>query len=481
MKGLTRRALLSRVAGASLAGGLAMSGCIPLDRREPDRARARPFDLADLEQRTFRWFWDVGDAVTGLVPDRWPSKSFCSIAAVGFALTAYPIGIEHGWITREQGRDRTLATLRFFANAKQGAQASGVTGYKGFFYHFIDMAKGERFETVELSSIDTTLLLGGMLFAAGWFDRDDADEREIRDLANRIYARVDWQWMAGQRPFVSMGWTPENGFIASQWDRYNEAMLLYLLAFASPTHPIDPAYWQRLSRNFDLNWGRHWGEDYIDFPPLFGHQYSHVWVDFRGIGDAYIRSKGIDYFENSRRATRAQRNYAIQNPGGWAGYDKHVWGLTACDGPGDFTTTIGTRPREFFSYSARGPGDRDDGTLAPTALGGSIAFAPEIVEPALAAMVARYGAAIYTRYGFLDSFNPTLADPALTPKLAAGRIIPGVGWVDTDYLGIDQGPIIAMIANHRRDAVWRVMRRSPPIIAGLRKAGFTGGWLDAAR
>lgn len=438
---------------------------------------AGSFGLGDLERRTFDWFWDLANPLNGLVPDRWPSKSFCSIAAVGFGLTALPIGVERGWISRAQARERTLITLRFFAGAPQGPEASGRTGHKGFFYHFIDMENGRRFETTELSSIDTTLLLGGMLFAAEYFNRANPDETEIRRLATLINDRVDWRWMLGDGPYVSMGWNPEKGFIPHQWDRYNEATLLYLLALGSPTFPIGPDVWMRYSAEFEKSWGMHWGQQQLHFPPMFGHQYSHVWVDFKGIADPWLRAKRIDLFENSRRATIAQRNYAIANPGGWAGYGGDVWGLTACDGPGDFKRVIGGREREFFSYSARGPGDRDDGTLAPTAAAGSIAFAPEIVLPALAAMKARYGAAIYGRYGFFDSFNPTLVDPQQAGTLLHGRVVPGLCWVDGDYLGIDQGPIVAMIANHRNGLVWRAMRGSRPVVAGLRRAGFAGGWL----
>ncbi len=452
-----------------------MSGCAAVPQ-----ATAGRFDLNDLERRTFDWFWDTTNPLNGLVPDRWPTKSFSSIAAVGFGLTAYPIGIERGWITRAQARGRTLATLRFFATAPMGPEPAGRTGHKGFFYHFIDMENGRRFEKTELSSIDTTLLLGGVLFAAQYFDRPEADEVEIRRLATRLNEAVDWRWMLGRGPYISMGWNPESGFIKSQWDRYNEATLLYLLALGSPTFAIHPEIWSRYTHNFDLSWGDFWGQRHLHFPPLFGHQYSHVWVDFRGIADPWLRGKGIDLFENSRRATIAQRNYAIANPKRWRGYSGDVWGLTACDGPGDFKALIDGTQREFFSYSARGPDDRDDGTLAPTALGGSIAFAPEIVLPALASIKRRYGAAIYGRYGFLDSFNPTLADPAFVPLIREGSIVPGVAWVDDDYLGIDQGPILTMIANYRNEFIWRRMHGSPPVVAGLRKAGFTGGWLERA-
>jgi len=471
MFGTTRRDVM-RLAAFGLAGlGAGCAGGVPISP-----ARAGSALLDDLEQRTFRWFWDLGNPATGLVPDRWPSKSFCSIAAVGFALNAYAIGAERGWISRAQARERTLNTLRFFASAPQGDAAAGMTGHRGFFYHFIDVERGQRFETTELSSIDTTLLLAGILFAGSYYREDHPAEAEIRRLAEEINGRVDWPWMLGSGPLVSMGWTPEHGFIASQWDRFNESTILYLLAIGSPTKPIDPAIWSRWTSNFSYSWREEWGERHLAFPPHFGHQYSHLWVDFHGIRDPWLRAHDLDLFENSRRATRAQRNYAIANPEDWAGYGADCWGLTACDGAGDFTMTIEGRERQFFSYAARGPG-RDDGTIAPTAMASSIAFEPALVLPGLAAMKERYGAAIYGKYGFIDAFNPTLttAPPGGLPH---GRLVPGAGWIDVDYLGIDQGPIIGMIANYRNELIWRAMRRSPPLVAGLKRAGFTGGWLD---
>lgn len=437
---------------------------------------AGELSLADLKRRTFDFFRDTTDPATGLAPDRWPTPSFASIAAVGFALTAYPIGEANGWITREEARARTLATLRFFARAPQGPEALGRAGHKGFFYHFLDMRAGARFGRVELSTIDTALLLAGVLFAQSWFDRDDQREAEIRALADRLYAAADWRWIRPRPPFVAMGWHPETGFIASDWNEFNEALILYVLALGSPTHALEPETWEAWTANFDKAWGSAGGEPHIRFAPLFGHQYSQCWIDFRGVRDGYGRRRGLDYHENSRRATYAQRHYAIRNPGGWAGYGRDCWGLTACDGPGDFRRVIGGRERRFFSYSARGPGDRDDGTLAPTAAGGSIAFAPEIAAPALRTMHRRYGSAIYGRYGFLDSFNPTLTDPAA--PLRHGRIAPGIGWVDRDHLGIDQGPILLMLENHHTGLVWRTMRRNRHIRHGLRRAGFTGGWLE---
>jgi hypothetical protein len=216
---------------------------------------------------------------------------------------------------------------------------------------------------------------------------------------------------------------------------------------------------------------------------MLGHQYSHIYADFRGIRDAWMRAKSaeigpFDYFQNSVRAVEVHRKYAVDNPMGWAGYSADVWGLIACDGPGDFKQVIDGREREFFSYSARGPGERDDGTIAPTASMGCYPFAPAEVTACLKAIKARYGAAIYTEFGFLDSFNPTLTER--DGPLRHGRIVPGVGWVADDYLGLDQGPIVIQIENGRSDAVWRRMRGEPNLTRGLKRAGFTGGWLDRA-
>ena len=427
--------------------------------------------LGDIQRRTFDFFRDTTDRRTGLAPDRWPTPSFASIAAMGFALTAWPIGVANGWMTRGEARARTLNCLRFLSGAPTGPAPAGVSGYKGFFYHFLNMPGGTRFARSELSTIDTTLLLGGMLFAQSWFDADEPDERRIRALAEGLYRKVEWDWIVPRGTFVGMGWHPETGFIADDWDIYNEALLLQVLALGSPTHPLPPTLWPKLTERFAAAWSDRYGQPHLSFPPMFGHQYSHLFIDFRGIREPFIASKAIDYWENSRRATYAQRAYAIANPGGWTGYGADCWGLTACDGPGDFAL----HGRQYFSYSARGPGDRDDGTLAPTAALGSMCFAPEIVAPAVRATHARYGAAVYGRYGFRDSFNPTLSD-AVAP-LKHGRIVPGIGWVDGDHLGIDQGAILLGLENWRSGLIWTTIRRNPHIRRGLERAGFAGGWL----
>ena len=432
--------------------------------------------LDDLERRTFDFFWRTTDPATGLVPDRYPTPSFSSIAAVGFGLTAYPIGVERGYVTRAAARDRVTTTLRFFRDAPQGDAAEGVTGYQGFYYHFLDMTTGRRYRDVELSSIDTALLLAGVLFCREYFDGADPAEAALRQIADALLERADWRWMQPRGPGIAMGWNPEHGFLDHDWLGYNEAMIVILLALGSPTFPVEPAAWGRWTTNFDQTWGAAYGQTHLGFPPLFGHQYSHLWVDFRGIRDPYMRAHDLDYFENTRRATYAQQAYAIANPDGWTGYGANVWGLTACDGPGDMTLTINGKPREHRGYAARGMASYDDGTLAPTAMVSSLPFAPEIVLPGIRELRQRYGASIYREYGFIDAFDPSFPPEA---HATSGTQVPGAGWVDVDYLGIDQGPIVGMIENYRSELVWKVLRKSAYLRRALTRAGFTGGWLEA--
>jgi hypothetical protein len=435
--------------------------------------------LDDVERRGFHYFWDLADPHTLLIPDRAPTPSFSSIAAVGFGLTAYGIGAERGYVPRAEAAARTLATLRSLLAMRQGPEPHGVSGYHGFFYHFLDMKTGERFREIELSTIDTSLLMAGVLFAQSYFDRDDATEAAVRATAEELYERVDWPWEQARSPAISMGWTPEEGFHGYDWRGYNEAMIVILLALGSPTHPVAPAAWGEYTRT--ERWGTFYGQEHILFAPLFGHQFSHVWVDFRGLHDAVTAAHGagFDYFENSRRATLAQHAYAVANPNGYRGYGDRIWGLSACDGPFDGTLTIDGRQRTFYGYAARGAteGDvRDDGTITPTAAVSSIVFTPELSTAALREMIRRYGGRLYATYGFLDAFNPTLRQG----RVANGRVDPGQGWFDTDYLGIDEGPIVAMIENHRTGLVWKTMRQNPHLVRGLQRAGFTGGWLEGA-
>ncbi|HEU5185899.1 MAG TPA: glucoamylase family protein, partial [Gemmatimonadaceae bacterium] len=473
-----RRLLFGRLFAAAVVtstlGACSSSPSAPV-RPDTTQAQSDSAFLREVQERTFRFFWETSNATTKLIPDRWPTPSFSSVAAVGFGLTAYLVGVERGWTTRSTAADRVLATLRFFWRSPQSDQATQVTGYRGFYYHFLDMETGHRFQEVELSTIDTGLLLMGVLAAQEYFDANEPAEVEIRALADSIYLRVDWQWASVRPPAISMGWRPENGFITHDYDGYNEAMFLYVLALGSPTSPLPAESWEEFTSTY--RWAEFYGQPHVNFGPLFGHQYSHVWIDFRGIQDSYMRARGMDYFENSRRATLAQRAYAIDNPGGWQGYGPTLWGLTASDGPGNFTASIGGRGREFHDYWARGAASgeiRDDGTIAPTAVGGSVPFAPEVTIPALRAMRDGTGGNLYAQYGFRDAFNLTLTQPGLAQR---GTTVPGVGWFDVDYLGIDQGPILLMIENHRTGFVWSLMRENEYIVRGLCRAGFTGGWL----
>lgn len=430
--------------------------------------------MKDLEYRTFRWFWDAADPVTGLVPDRYPSdQTQSSVASVGFGLTAYGIGVTRGYVTRPQAVERTLRVLRTMLRLPQNATPMQAGGYHGFFYHFLDHRTGLRFNTdTELSSIDTALLMQGVLFARSFYTQDTVSEREIRDLADTLFNRVDWRWMLRPDNRLSMGWSPEHGFLSNYWEGYSEGMMLYVLGLGASHSALEPVSWQAWLATNDKRWGESYGQTFLNFAPLFGHQYTHAWIDFRGIRDEWNREKGLDYFENSRRAVYAQRSYAQHNPGRWQDYGSDIWGLTASDGPADTVRHEGGQERHFMAYSARGVGrdyTLDDGTLAPTAAGGSVAFAPEIAIRALRAMKDKYGMRIYGQYGFVDAFNPSYHDDGQKNF-----------WADNTYLGIDQGPILLMIENWRSGLVWNTMKRNPVIRQGLLRAGFTGGWLGNA-
>ncbi len=463
--------------GAAMRGTRSSDSAAPEDELVSLNPVRLPEIFDNLQERTFRFFWETADPATGLVPDRYPTPSYASIAATGFGLTAYPIGVERGYITRTAARERVLKTLRFFYNAPQGTQPTGMAGYKGFYYRYLDLKSGTRIGDIELSTVDTALLLGGMLFCESYFNQPDPAESEIRALVEAIYQRVDWRWAQLRPPAIVHGWTPEYRFLAYDWRGYNEAMLLYLLALGSPTHPVMRNAWREWVRGYEEHWDTEQGQKYLAFGSLFGHQYSHVWIDFHGIRDAQMRLANLDYAENTRRATYAQRAYAIQNPMHWNGYGENVWGLTACDGSADVVLPFAGEKRRFRTYWARGIGKGafDDGTIAPTAAAASIAFAPEIVLPAVTEMYQRFGQRIVGQYGFFDAFNPSFD---FDVPLSHGRRIPGTGWVASDYLGIDQGPIVAMIENYRSGLVWRTMRQNPHVRRGLERAGFTGGWLD---
>ncbi|HJP94635.1 MAG TPA: glucoamylase family protein [Pyrinomonadaceae bacterium] len=422
-------------------------------------------ELARIERDTFKYFSDEVNLENGLVPDNTRSGSPCSIAVVGFALTAYPIGVERKYMSRAEAVKRALTTLRFFHNAPQGRQRD-ATGYKGFYYHFLDMKTGRRAWKSEISTIDTTYLIVGALTAASYFNRETNDEREIRSLAESLYKRADWHWAQNGALTVSHGWKPERGFIKYRWTGYSEASILYILGLASPTFPLPPESYTAWTRTY--KWKRIYGHEFVYAGPLFIHHLSHIWIDFRGIQDEYMRGKAMNYFENSRRAIYAQQAYAMHNPKNFAGYDRFRWGITASDGPGPAEQHVNGRKVRFFDYRARSiPYGPDDGTLAPWAVVASLPFAPEVVLPSLNRLNKDYPE-ITSEYGFKCSYNSTF--PANKRK----------GWVSKGYYGLDQGPIVMMIENYRSGLIWRMMRRCPFIINGLRRAGFRGGWLGSA-
>ena len=422
-------------------------------------------ELEKLQRESFGYFLHEANPANGLVIDKNASDWPASIAATGLALACYPVSVERGFMPRAAAVERTLNTLRFFWNSPQGPEPE-ATGYKGFYYHFLDMRTGRRAWQCELSTVDSAFLLAGALMAGNYFDADTTEEQEIRALADALYCRADWQWAQNQGATVTHGWKPESGFLKYRWEGYDEALLLYILGLGSPTHPLPESSYEAWASTY--RWETCYGYEYLYAGPLFTHQLSHVWIDFRGIQDAFMRGKGIDYFENSRRATYVQQQYAIANPLNFAGYGQHCWGLTASEGPGSGTIKVGGIERTFFDYVARGvPYGPDDGTIAPWAVAASLPFAPEIVLPALDYCVHHVKLTESNRYGFKASFNPTYP----------GQSVNSHGWVSPWHFGLNQGPIVLMIENYRTGLMWRLMQQCPYIAGGLRRAGFDGGWL----
>jgi len=423
--------------------------------------------LDAIQREAFNYFIHETNLTNGLVADTTRDGTPASIAAVGLGLTAYPVAVERGFMSRTEAAGRVRTTLRFFWGSKQGPEPD-ATGYRGFYYHFLDMRTGARAWESELSTVDSALLMGGMLVAAAYFDGDGPAEREIRDLADRLYARVEWPWAQNGGATVTHGWKPNTGFLPYRWEGYDEAMLLYVLALGSPTHPLPAESYTAWAASYV--WRTVYDTSFLYAGPLFAHQLSHIWLDFRGIRDAFMRERESDYFENSRRATLVQREYAIRNPGGYAGYGEQCWGLTASDGPGNVRREVGGVTRRFFGYRARGvPDGPDDGTVAPWAVVASLPFAPEIVLPAVASLRARRLGGDH-RYGNKTTFNPTFPDPGGSPD----------GWVAPFHCGLNQGPMIVMIENHSSGLVWQLLRGCRYVVAGLRAAGFAGGWLAPA-
>lgn len=421
-------------------------------------------ELEKLQRETFQYFLKEVNVENGLILDKnapnWPA----SIAATGLALACYPVAVERGLMPHAAAVKRTLTTLRFFWHSPHST-APDATGYKGFYYHFLDMKTGRRAWQCELSTVDSAFLFAGMLTAARYFTADTAEEQEIRKLADALYQRADWQWAQNHGATLTHGWKPESGFIPFRWEGYDEALLLYTLALGSPTHPLPENSYTAWASTY--SWKSYYGYDYLYAGSFFTHQLSHVWIDFRGIQDAFMREKGIDYFENSRRATYVQQQYAIENPLKFVGYSDCCWGITASDGPGPDTRKVDGIQRQFYDYIARGvPCGPDDGTIAPWATIASLPFAPEIVLPVIDHYIYKLKLREGHYYGFRSTFNQTHPDKSHP-----------CGWQSPWHYGLNEAPIILMIENFRSGLLWKLMRECPYIVNGLRRAGFNGGWL----
>lgn len=405
--------------------------------------------LDELERRGFSFFLENTDRRTGLTLDRsWIKGPYApgerpaaSISVTGFGLAALCVAVERGWIGEAAAAGRARTALRFLAERAPHEH--------GWFYHWMDPGTGRRAGALSLSpdlseasTIDTALLLGGMLTARQYFGAD----REIARLAERIYERVDFQWMLEDRSMLLRhGWTPEGGFIPCLWDRYSEASLLYLLGIGSSAHPIPPESWYAWARDANA-YGQY---RFVGSAPLFVHQYSHAFVDFRGVRDA--GGSGVDWFENSSLATRAHRQFCADLAVRFPGYSGEVWGITP------------SRSRAGYTAWGGPPFDpRIDGTVVPAAPAGSLMFTPDICLRALRAMRRRYGDAIYGRYGFADAFNP------------------GTGWVSPDVTGLSVGIALLAAENLRSGKPWRWFNEAPELRRAMALASLQPGSVNPA-
>ncbi|HWF09718.1 MAG TPA: glucoamylase family protein [Bryobacteraceae bacterium] len=396
--------------------------------------------LDDLSRRCFRYFWEQSDPHTGIARDRAradgrlhpPEGRYAgSTGATGFALTALCIGAERGWISRRAARNRARAALDSYA-------VGPTTNVHGWFYHFVDIRSGARYRTSEVSTSDSTWLVAGALTARQYFHED----AHIARSAAAIYERVDYRWMLNQHPFfLAHGWTPESGFLPYRYDKYCQLACMYLLGIGSPTHGLDPESW--------YIWGRepfHYGSfdgvfDYYGRTLLWTYQYPFSWWDFRNRRES--RGLRIDWFENSKTATRAHRAFCIDLARRFPAYSADIWGITSSDGPGGYQTWGGPPPT--------GP---LDGSVVPCAAAGSLMFTPEICLPALYAMKTVFGSRIYRRYGFVDAFNPN------------------TGWQADDVIGIDVGITLLSAENLRTGNVWKWFMGNPEAPRAFALAGI---------
>jgi len=425
LRSITRREAL-RIIGAAAACTV-LPGDLAFAKRIWKPCGEDEAFLDDLERQGCRFFWEQGSAHTGQVLDRsrCDSNGACdprhmaSIASTGFGLTALCIADERGYLPHDAIVERVRTTLSWHLNQ--------MPEVHGFFYHFTDLETGVRYRRAELSSIDTSILLCGVLTAKAHFD-----DPQIKSMAQQIYERVDWPWMLNGGDTFSMGWHPESGFLKARWSHYCELMMIYLLAFGSPTHPVSPELWSNFTRpviHFE-------GYEFISgADPIFTHQYSQAWFDFRHKRDAYA-----NYFENSVIATQAHKAFCLSHPE-W--YSDGCWGVTASDSR-----------RGYTAWGGSPTGGKLDGTVVPSAAAGSLPFLPEDCIGVLRAMRQRWGAESWRRYGFVDAFHPA------------------IDWYDADVLGINQGISVAMAENLRSGFVWNTFMRNPECARAMELAGF---------
>jgi len=383
--------------------------------------------LDQVEEASFKYFWAQAHPETGMVLDRCDARNpvtseLGSIAATGFGLTALCIGEKRGYLSRPAAEARVLNTLRFLWKK--------LSNHRGFFYHFANINTGERLWDSEVSSIDTSILLCGVLTC-----REHFAHSEISELALEIFNRVDWNWLSEDTPVLPHGWTPEGGFLQYRWDDYSEMMMMYLLGLGSSLHPLPPEAWNSWKRiNFEYDGIRYIGS----FAPLFVHQYSQAWFDFRGKRDRYA-----NYFHNSILATDAHRRFCIDLSKQFPDYSDDLWGITASDSKNGYVIWGG--PPETGSI---------DGTVVPCATAGSLPFLPEATMRVQRNIKNRYGSKAWTQYGFVDAFNP-LND-----------------WYDADVVGIDVGITLVMAENARTSFVWNTFMKNPEAQRGMQRAGF---------
>jgi hypothetical protein len=420
-----------------------------------------PALIERLQRGAFSYFIEYSNPENGLIADTSRPGSPCSIAVVGFALSCYPVAVENGWLSRAEAVERTLAALRFFSTSVQSDQPDAA-GYRGFYYHFLDMHTGRRVWQCELSLIDTALLAAGMLTVASYFKGDGAAEAEIRSLADALYRRIDWRWAQDGGESVTQGWKPECGFLHYGWEGYNEASILYVLGLGSPNSPFTESGYTRWRLTYQ--WEHLDGFDVLYSGPLFTHLFSHAWIDFRGIRDEFMREKDSDYFANTQAAIGVHREYAERNPRGFTGYGRNFWGVTAGDGPTSKDLRVHGRDLRFFGYMSRGvPYGPDDGTIAPWAMLATLPFDRTAALAGTRQLLADYPE-VCTRDRFSSGFNASL-------------LVDGKGWLSEGWFGLDQGLVVMMIENHRSGLIWDLLRQSEFARAGLARAGFTGGWL----